>query len=342
MMIHPLAPLSLIYEVATNVRNKFYESGLFGSEKLSAKVISVGNITVGGTGKTPLVAFVAKKIAAKGEKVCILTRGYGRENSNERVLVSDSQKILADVKKSGDEPFELAEKLIGIAAVLADKNRFEAGKWAIENLGITAFVLDDGFQHRQLKRDLDIVCIDATKPFASDKVLPLGELRESLANLKRADAIVITRANLIKSRESRVESRESNLEMLFSEIRSFSNCPIFISRNRTSLDSRLSTLHSLAFCGLGNPENFFSQLKQDGFNLVATKTFRDHYAYTQTDVDEIEKLAKEKNAEVLLTTAKDAVKLQNLKFNLPLEIIKSELIFDDESAFVDFLTSRTF
>jgi tetraacyldisaccharide 4'-kinase len=236
MMIHPLAPLSLIYEVATNVRNKFYESGLFGSEKLSAKVISVGNITVGGTGKTPLVAFVAKKLAAKGEKVCILTRGYGRENSNERVLVSDSQKILADVKKSGDEPFELAEKLIGIAAVLADKNRFEAGKWAIENLGITAFVLDDGFQHRQLKRDLDIVCIDATKPFASDKVLPLGELRESLANLKRADAIVITRANLIKSRESRVESRESNLEMKF-----FKFSYLYFTKSNFS---RLSTLNS--------------------------------------------------------------------------------------------------
>jgi tetraacyldisaccharide 4'-kinase len=335
MMIHPLAPLSLIYDVATNVRNKFYESGLFGSEKLLAKVISVGNITVGGTGKTPLVAFVAKKLVAKGEKVCILTRGYGRENSNERVLVSDSQKILADVKKSGDEPFELAEKLIGIAAVLADKNRFEAGKWAIENLGITAFVLDDGFQHRQLKRDLDIVCIDATKPFADDKVLPLGELRESLINLKRADAIVITRANLISDFGFGISD-------LISKIKELTDANIFVSRNKIALDSRLSTLHSLAFCGLGNPENFFSQLKQDGFNLIATKTFRDHNTYTQTDVDEIEKLAKEKNAEVLLTTAKDAVKLQNLKFNLPMEIIKSELIFDDESAFVDFLTSQTF
>jgi tetraacyldisaccharide 4'-kinase len=332
MIIHPLKPLSLIYDAATSIRNKFYETEFFKTEKLSAKFVSIGNITVGGTGKTPLVAFTAKILAEKGEKVCILTRGYGRENSDERVLVSDGEKILTDVKKSGDEPFELAENLLGIASVLADKNRYEAGKWAIENLGITAFVLDDGFQHRQLKRDLDIVCIDATNPFGNHNVLPLGNLRESLSNLKRADAIVITRANLISDLGFGISD-------LTEKIQKYTDAQIFVSRNKINLQSAICNLQSsVAFCGLGNPENFFSQLRQDGFDVVATKTFRDHYAYTQADADEIEKLAKESNAEVLLTTAKDAVKLQNLKFNLPLEIIKSELIFDDESAFVKFLT----
>ncbi len=332
MIINPLSPLSFVYDIATNVRNKLYENDLFASQKLSAKVVSVGNITVGGTGKTPLVAKVAKILAEQGEKVCILTRGYGRENSDKRILVSDGEKVLTDVKNAGDEPFELAENLLGIASVLADKNRYLAGNWAIEKLGITAFVLDDGFQHRQLFRNLDIVCVDATNPFGNGKLLPAGILRESLTNLKRADAIVITRTNLL-------ENQESDLETLISKIKVFSNCPIFVSRNRISLDSPIQILDSFAFCGLGNPDNFYAQLRQDNFQIVATKTFHDHYAYTQSDVNEIENLATEKKAKVLLTTAKDGVKLRDLKFNLPLKIIKSELTFDDESAFTKLIIS---
>jgi tetraacyldisaccharide 4'-kinase len=314
-----LSPFSSLFGAVAKARRTLYAKGVLKSNKLDTKVISVGNITVGGTGKTPLVAYIAKVLVENGEKVCILTRGYGRENANERLLVSDGEKILANVKKSGDEPFELAEKLLGVSAVLADKNRFSAGNWAIKNLGITVFILDDGFQHIQLKRDLDIVCIDATNPFGNGKLLPAGTLREPLENLKRADAIVITRANLIPNPKFQIED--------------YTDAPIFISRNKTNCKSKIENRKCLAFCGLGNPENFFSQLRQDKFNLVATKTFRDHHVYSQQDVFEIERIARQNKVEILLTTAKDAVKLRDLKFEMPLSIVESELIFDDEERF---------
>jgi tetraacyldisaccharide 4'-kinase len=314
-----LSPFSSLFGAVAKARRTLYAKGVLKSNKLDTKVISVGNSTVGGTGKTPLVAYIAKVLAEKGEKVCILTRGYGRENANERLLVSDGEKILANVKKSGDEPFELAEKLLGVSAVLADKNRFSAGNWAIKSLGITVFILDDGFQHVQLKRDLDIVCIDATNPFGNGKLLPAGTLREPLENLKRADAIVITRANLIPNPKFQIED--------------YTDAPIFISRNKTNRKSQIENRKCLAFCGLGNPENFFSQLRQDKFNLVATKTFRDHHVYSQQDVFEIERIARQNKVEILLTTAKDAVKLRDLKFEMPLSIVESELIFDDEERF---------
>jgi tetraacyldisaccharide 4'-kinase len=321
-----LLPISSIFGAIAKTRRSLYAKGFLKLNKLDAKVISVGNITVGGTGKTPLVAYIAKVLAENGEKVCILTRGYGRENANERLLVSDGEKILANVQKSGDEPFELAEKLLVISSILADKNRTAAGNWAIKNLGITAFILDDGFQHIQLQRDLDIVCIDAANPFGNGKLLPAGILREPLESLKRAGAIVITRTNLM-------ENGKWKMENLLEEIKQFTDSAIFISRNKTILNSQFSILNSMVFCGLGNPENFFSQLRQDGFNLVATKTFRDHHVYSQQDVFEIERIAKENNAEVLLTTVKDAVKLRDLRFELPLEIIESQLVFDEEEGF---------
>ena len=309
---------------------------------LGAKTVSIGNITVGGTGKTPLVAFVAETFFEAGETVCILTRGYGRENPKKRVLVTDGKNILADARKAGDEPFELAEKLLEKAVIIADANRVSAGLWAREKFGITAFVLDDAFQHRKVKRDLDIVCIDATNPFGNGKVLPSGILREPLENLKRAGAIVITRANLTE-----------NIENLKSEISKYTDCPVFVSHNEFSnfteinnlnqnqktLDSQLSTLDSLAFCALGNPNNFFEQLKRENFNLTATEIFPDHHFYTQRDIANLEKKARENGAEILLTTAKDAAKLHDLKINIPVFIAENKIIFKNRQDFVKLLLS---
>ena len=318
-------PLSILFEAVSKTRSILYKKGFLKTQILDCKTISVGNITVGGTGKTPLVAFIAELLADNGEKVCVLTRGYGRDNSNKRVLVSDGETVFANAKQSGDEPFELAEKLIGKSAIIADKKRFEAGKWAIENLGITKFLLDDGFQHIQLKRDLDIVCIDATNPFGNYNLLPAGILRESLNSLQRADAIVITRANLIKSSDS--------IQHLIAEIKNYSNASIFVTSNKIIHNSQLAISNCFAFCGLGNPNNFFDQLIQAGFEVQGTKTFSDHYKYTQQDVLEIEQLARDCNAKNLLTTAKDGVKLRDLEFSIPLEIVESKLIFEDIDGF---------
>ncbi|MEO8574783.1 MAG: tetraacyldisaccharide 4'-kinase, partial [Pyrinomonadaceae bacterium] len=157
--------LGKIYGVGADLRNKSYDRGIFKTHSLGAKTISVGNIMTGGTGKTPLVAYIAEHLAASGEKVCILTRGYGRGSSG-RVLVSDGEQVFVDALTGGDEPVELARKLIGKAIVVADADRVSAAQWAKENFRVTAFVLDDAFQHRRAKRDLDIVCIDTTSPLS--------------------------------------------------------------------------------------------------------------------------------------------------------------------------------
>ena len=327
----------MLYGAIINARNALYEKGLLKSFSLGVPTISIGNITVGGTGKTPFVAFVAEILAEHGEKVCILTRGYGRENAKQRVLVSDGETILAEAKKAGDEPFELANKLLGKAIVVADANRVSAGNWAREKFGVTAFVLDDAFQHRQAKRDLDIVLVDATNPFGNGKLLPFGTLREPLENLQRADAIVISRANLANALD--------NLKSRISKINP--SCPIFVSENKVANLVNLKEFHiertknkgqktkdkSLAFCGLGNPNNFFEQLRREHFDLVSTETFPDHHFYTPKDIVKIEKKATENGAEMLLTTAKDAVKLKDLDFNLPCFVVENEIVFDDEIGF---------
>lgn len=343
-----LSPLSLIYKSIIEARNLLYRKNIFKTHSLGAPTISIGNITVGGTGKTPLVAFIAEILIEQGETVCILTRGYGRENKRERVLVSDGKKILADVKKSGDEPFELANKLFGKTIIVADADRAAAGNWARKKFGVTAFVLDDAFQHRRVKRDLDLVCVDATNPFGNEKVLPSGILRESLSNLKRADAVVITRANL---------TDENQISSLKSQINLFTNCPIFLSENKISnlislkdflagsnkmrdfevlkqsTDNSYEEKYNdkfLAFCALGNPENFFAQLRQEKFTLTATEAFPDHHFYTQKDIDKLEQKAERFGAEILLTTGKDAVKLKNLNFSLKCFVVEIKTVFKDE------------
>jgi tetraacyldisaccharide 4'-kinase len=257
------------------------------------------------------------------------------------VLVSDGEIILADAKKTGDEPLELAEKLLGKAIVLADGDRVSAGLWAKEKFSVTAFVLDDAFQHRRVERDLDIVLINGTNPFGNGKSLQLGLLREPPENLARAGAIVITRANLA-----------DNIDDLKAHIAEFApDVPVFTSWNRTSrvielggpkIEARGAGVgkigdvlpkKALAFCGLGNPESFFEQLRREGYNLAGTEVFRDHHNYTQEDIDLLERTAANAGAEILLSTQKDAVKLRGLYFERPCFAVESELVFDDEEGF---------
>ena len=211
---------------------------------------------------------------------------------------------------------------------------------AREKFGITIFVLDDAFQHRRVRRDIDIVCVDATNPFGNEKTLPSGILREPLENLKRADAILITRANLVK-----------DIVELKSKIRKYNvDCPIFVAENRFSrlinledfpaktqktqneTDNRqLTADRCLAFCALGNPNNFFDQLRGENFRLAATEAFPDHYYYRQKDIEKLIDKARRYEAKALLTTAKDAVKLKKLNFDLPCLVVESEMVFADEA-----------
>ncbi|MGQ0541384.1 MAG: tetraacyldisaccharide 4'-kinase [Blastocatellia bacterium] len=338
-----LSPLGWIYSWIIGLRNVLYDRELLKSYSLGARTISIGNLTTGGTGKTPMVALVAGILAEQGENVCVLTRGYGRRNPKERVLVSDGETVLADAETGGDEPVELARRLIGKAVVVADADRVAAAHWAKDKFGITAFILDDGFQQRRANRDLDIVCIDATNPFGNGRILPAGTLRESFNHLKRADAIVVTRANLVDSTAEivkRLQKRNPDASIFLSENRivGFVELARF---KETSVDSTntLGNRRFAAFCALGNPENFFQQLRLEGLDLALTERFRDHHRYSQNDVDRLELIAKAVGAHAFVTTAKDAVKLFGLRFEIECLVAEIETVVIDGGSFRNLIVS---
>jgi tetraacyldisaccharide 4'-kinase len=324
-----LPPLSALYSAAIRARLAAYSRGLLSASHLDAPVISVGNLTVGGTGKTPLVEKICRVLADQGRKVCILTRGYRRENPRERVLVSDGKAIKANEKESGDEAFLLAENLLGTAAVISDANRLAAGRWAKQELGVDTFVLDDGFQHLQIHRDLNVVVIDATDPWGGHELLPLGRLREPISGLKRADCAVITRA------------ANGNLPALREELEQLmKGRPVLVTRMAPAalktVSGSLTKLTDLPqpvapFCGVGNPVSFFSLLQSAGVNLVAPRPFADHHRYTQKDINNIINEALQSGAKSVITTAKDAVKIRDLDFSLPCYVQEIEVVFEDEN-----------
>ncbi|HVQ55851.1 MAG TPA: tetraacyldisaccharide 4'-kinase [Pyrinomonadaceae bacterium] len=331
-----LAPVGWLYGRATDLRNALYDRGVFRSYDLGARTISVGNLTTGGTGKTPLVAHIADILAANGDNVCILTRGYGRRDENERVLVADGTRVLVDAETGGDEPVELARKLVGKAIIVADADRVVAAKWAKAKFDVTTFILDDGFQHRRAKRDLDIVCVDATKPFRNAKILPEGNLRESLNGLKRADNVVVTgidQAEDIRAlqKEIREINPAANIFSARTQIVRASRLEDFLGRSVGSPDDIPRS--AFAFCGIGNPESFFASLVGAQIVPVGRRSLRDHYPYNQTDVENIEGEAEAAGAESLITTGKDAVKLKNLTFRIPCFVVETEILIDEADEF---------
>ena len=343
-----LKPLGWLYGRIVDLRHSFYNKGFFKSFPLGTRTISIGNITAGGTGKTPLVAYVADLLSENGERVCILTRGYGRENPKQRVLVSDLEKVLVNARTGGDEPVELARKLVGKAIIVADADRIAAAEWAKKTFGITAFVLDDGFQHRRALRDLDIVCIDATDPFGGGSLLPAGRLREPLHNLERAHAIVITRTNLVDNVSglaAQISGHTPNARIFEarSEIINIVEIGRSVSQLPVTDDPRLYAriVKSFAFCGLGNPSNFFKQLAVDGFDLAGKKPFPDHYYYKQEGIRKLENLAHSSGAEILLTTSKDAVKLSDIEFAMPCLVVETETQLDDAEGFRKIIISSS-
>jgi tetraacyldisaccharide 4'-kinase len=319
-----LAPLSVLYGLAVRVRNAFYRRGILPTKTVGVPVISVGNLTTGGTGKTPLVAWIAREVCAAGFRVCVLSRGYGRKNSQHRVIASDGENVTADVTETGDEPYVLAEKLLGKAAVVCDADRVASAKWAIPNLSIDAFVLDDAFQHQGVTRQFNVLTIDAGNPWGNGWLLPAGILREPIAELARADCIVITRADT-----TGVEALRERIDQLGPDI------PIFLSIMKQTEPQKINAegpaggVHDpsrvAAFCAIGNPAAFFTALREGGYDVVQASSFRDHYRYTQKDIDAIVHEAQAHGAEALFTTVKDAVKIRSLNFVLPCYVADIEI-----------------
>jgi len=326
-----LPPLSALYRAVTQTRLAAYNRGLLPITKLAAPVISIGNLTTGGTGKTPLVEWVCRVLARKQRRVCILTRGYGRLNPASRVLVSDGSTVLTNAVEAGDEPFLLAQNLKGLAAVISDPNRIAAGEWALNNLGIEVFVLDDGFQHLALARDLNILTIDATNPWGGGKLLPAGRLREPRSGLSRADCVVVTRAD----QSDELVSLEAEIQRLIGSRRVVTSEMIVKGISRMNSE-RLEELVSLpqpaaAFCAVGNPESFFELLRRGGIDPIFARTFPDHHQYTQAEVDSLIRESRKGGAQSVITTAKDAVKLQQSEFELPCYVLNIEISINEEN-----------
>jgi tetraacyldisaccharide 4'-kinase len=333
-----LPPLSLLYGAVTRTRLSLYRRGTFQTTKLDRPVVSIGNITTGGTGKTPLVEYVARLIASQGKKVCILTRGYGRKDPHLQVIVSDGYDVLASPSEAGDEPYLLATKLAGQAAVISSADRIAAAQEAIKDFGTEVFVLDDGFQHLRLARDLNIVCVDATNPWGGRRLLPYGRLRESLEGMSRADCVVLTRCDQVES-----------VDALRAEVGELTGGrPIFESRMRpvrvVSLKNGPETIalpgRVGAFCAVGNPASFFESLRGLGYELGLERAFADHHVYTPGDIEQLNQLAQQTGVNALITTTKDAVKLKGMAFAVPCYVLEIEIVMAEVDAFQELVFDR--
>ena len=331
MLLLPLHLLSFPYGWAVRLRILFYSLGLWNSKRLPCPVISVGNITVGGTGKTPLVMTLAKVLMNRGIPVAILSRGYKRKKAS-GPLVSDGQSILLSPEESGDEPYLMAKALKGLP-VLVGKDRLVNGQMALQRFGIRGFLLDDGYQHLQLHRDLNILLIDSNIGFGDNSLLPRGILREPLSHLRRADLFLLTKMEHTETCEA--------LKSKLHEIHPSS--PIFHSHYESAgligpkeewEECRsLKGKKVLALSGIANPIYFSHLLKKCGMEVIKEEIFPDHHLYTQKDLASIEE--KSKGLDWIVTTEKDMLKLKNLKIDhLPLRALRIEVkIWEEEEFF---------
>jgi tetraacyldisaccharide 4'-kinase len=322
------------YELAVRLRVAAYETDYLKSKKLDAAVISIGNISLGGTGKTPFTAFIARYLKEEDHRVAVLTRGYGRESTGRRVLNVEGSPDFSSASfiEFGDEPLMLAESLPGIP-IIVDERRYEAGRWAESALGTEVFVLDDAYQHLALHRDLNILLLDATDPFGGFEMAPFGRLREPLYGLKRADAIIITRAD-----------KPFDQGQTGAIIKYFCNQGVPVMHFSSSI-TRLRHLETgqvydvshfrgwnvAVMCAIGNPQAFVDDVLRAGINIVNESLFRDHHAFGQKDVDDVSAAARSAGADAIVTTEKDAVRLRGLAHGeIPLYAAVLELQSDDE------------
>jgi tetraacyldisaccharide 4'-kinase len=307
-----LSALSLVYRSVVCIRNNLYHAGLFPGKKLGCKVVSVGNVTIGGTGKTPTVISLARFLASQGRRPLVVSRGYGRQDESKVVVVSDGDQLLTDARTGGDEPVLIGSKLRGVP-VVTGADRYEAADYGIRRFKSDIVVLDDGFQHRRLHRNLDIVLIDATDPFGNDRIFPAGILREPVRSLRRAHAVVITKADQSLSLETLKERiRQATASRIFT---SFQRPVDLIDGNgiETKSLSSLRGARVLAFSGIARPASFVSMLKALGANVVAEFVYPDHHRYGKNDLAALFRKAADERVSLIITTEKDAVRLRSLK-----------------------------
>lgn len=291
---------SIFYGIGSGLKNTLYDKNIIKPKKVDAFVISVGNVTTGGVGKTPVVSEIAKYFIEKGEKVAIVSRGYGGKLSNKNInIISDGEKIYYNAKLAGDEPFWLALNTKG-AIVLTTKNRYEGAKFAIEKFGAKKIILDDGFQHRKLHRDLDIVLMDNKMGFGNEKLLPAGPLREGLEAFSRIDKLVVVSKEVEHNRAEKLakimaKKMKVNTGVCYTE-------PDFVYNIKTG-EKLAEGAKAIALCAIGQPQQFFDFLS--GFEIRQTVAFDDHHSYVEAELP----------TGAIITTEKDAVKMKDFKRN---------------------------
>lgn len=301
-------PLSFVFGAGVKLRNSLYDSGNLKSHELPAPVVSIGNISVGGSGKTPFTILLGQLLQARGIEFDILSRGYRRASSG--VAVVDPNGAASDF---GDEPLLMARRL-GVPVVVGE-DRYSAGAESERLHGRHLHLLDDGFQHRRLQRQFDIVLI--TPEDLNDKLLPTGRLREPPTALQRADAVVITS-------DDTAAQLPAGLKQVW--------------RVQRGIGKIEASVRPLVFCGIARPQRFVSQLREAGVQTAGVEIYRDHHAYSEEDVRRLQKVAEEKQADGFITTEKDAVNLGMLCAQLhPLVVVTVEMSLENDDACLDFM-----
>lgn len=306
-----LYPFSLVYGFIVWMRNLLFDVGILKSVDIGVPVISIGNITAGGTGKTPMTMDVAKFFLEKGKRVAVVSRGYGRM-SRGTVVVSDGQNILADAAQSGDETMVIARRLPK-AVVIADEKRVRGAQKAVEAYRVEVIVLDDGFQHRYLQRRIDIVLMDHSRPPMKSMLLPAGYRREPLSGLKLSHAVVVTKA-----------ADPSDLSPILNDPHvavvshafSSSYAPVAVRNIFNDARQPLEILNGrsvVAVSGIADPESFERTVEASGARISSRFAFGDHHRYTENEIRHISEAQRLKGTDFIVTTEKDAVKLSDYK-----------------------------
>ncbi len=328
--------ISLPYRLIITFRNWLYDKKIFAVVRLSCPVISVGNITAGGTGKTPCVIMLAQMLQSHGFQPAILSRGYGGKNTKSVNIVSDGKNILLDSKTAGDEPFLMAQSLRSIPIIVGPQ-RIKTGVTAINRFGANVLICDDAMQHRQIFRDINLVLLDSQDPLSNGHVLPRGKLREPVAGLKRASALMLTRTD--------ETPKTDNINNKLTQI---GNIPIFMSIHKLKdvikgdyndkwPISNLAGKKVCAFCGIANPDSFKKSLLAAQAQILSWDTFPDHHNYSQADLEIIKKKFYNYDADLIITTQKDGMRLQNFAdflsliyiLRIEMEITPSQELFDN-------------
>lgn len=315
---------SPLYALIMRLRAGAYRTGLLASRRLPRPVISVGNLTTGGTGKTPTTAWIAAYLLKRGKRVAVLTRGYGGSLEGQVAVVADGTNRLLTPFEAGDEPCLLADLLPGLIVVMGS-DRYAAGLMALERFNPDLFILDDGFQHLRLQRNLDILLLDASRPLGNGRTLPAGFLREPLSAAARADLIIFTRCGADQQPDIAIPGAKPACRAAHG----LTGCrPAGGGAVRPFTD--LAGERGLAFAGIADPAAFFAALETAGLSLAATLAFPDHSGYGEEEVAALAGLRRSVKADYLITTAKDAVKLAvGSGRELPFYIAELEMVFHD-------------